>query len=260
MIRYAQRALICRYQRPLSIFNFSFRGIWRPCFVSAFYFFTDMDRLQALAFISKAEKHIVVIVPFDERIAYKIVFFSVRDNSIIGAKFKNPIQHRFVDADFYISLQSFQDWLKIQDWLFVFTRTICFLQHLQICHSGQAKQAIIIFAAAIPLKIPMTAFQYKLIWLNNPFTFAAVTVHICKGNQLVLLQSAFHDLQRLLYAPVPHPRIQVNADLIRPYLNISCVFGRNKALNLCQCVCESFSLHHSRKVGQPHQQRRKVIL
>lgn len=39
----------------------------------ALYLFTDMTRLQALAFISKAEKNIVVIVPLDERVVYKIV-------------------------------------------------------------------------------------------------------------------------------------------------------------------------------------------
>ena len=59
----------------------------------AFYLFADMSRPQALAFIPKAEKHIVVIIPLNEWIVYKIVFLpsyfvdkpAVSDGNLITA-------------------------------------------------------------------------------------------------------------------------------------------------------------------------------
>lgn len=102
----------------------------------ALYLFTDMARLQALAFISKAEKNIVVIVPLDERVVYKIVVLSIGSDAILRAEFKHPIQHRFVDADLYIRLQRFQDRLKIQNRLFKVAGTIGFLQRVLLLPGG----------------------------------------------------------------------------------------------------------------------------
>ena len=74
-----------------------------------------MSGLQTLAFISKAEKHVVVILPFDERIVYEIVFLPIGGNAIQRAEFQYPIQYGFVNTNLYIGLQCFQNRLKIQN-------------------------------------------------------------------------------------------------------------------------------------------------
>ena len=156
-------------------------------------------------------------------------------------------------------MQRFQDRRKIQNGLFIVAGFKCLFQQLQVRHSGQAKQAVILSAAAVPLEVPVTAFQHELIRLCDSFGFIAVAVYICKGNQPVFLQRGFHGLQRPFYVPVPHPRLQINAYLIRLQLNISCFIRGNDAFDLCKHVHEIFSPQHSGKVGQPHQQRRKLI-
>lgn len=125
--------------------------------------------------------------------------------------------------------------------------------------TGTPEETIVISAAAVPLKIPVAAFQHKLIRLNDPFRFIPMAVDVGEGKHPSLLQSAFYGLQMLPYIPVSHPGVHVNADLIRLYLNISRTTGRNKAPHLCQCVYKIRSPHHIRKVGQSHQQCQKLV-
>ena len=86
---------------------------------SPLHFCADMRRRKALALISKAKKHIIVIFVFNERKIYDVMLPAIRQNAVAGAKFKRPVQNRFVNAQLDLCLYRFPDVLKIQNRLWI---------------------------------------------------------------------------------------------------------------------------------------------
>ena len=61
---------------------------------------------------------------------------TIRQKVVIGTKFKDPIQHRFVDAYFNFCLHRFYNFLKIQNRFLIIPWGKSFLFYLQVRHTG----------------------------------------------------------------------------------------------------------------------------
>ena len=92
----------------------------------------DMQRFKTLALISKTKENIIVIFVFNERKIYNVMLIIIWKKVVIGTKFKDPIQHRFVDAYFNFCLHCFYDFLKIQNWFLIIPWNKSFLFYLQV--------------------------------------------------------------------------------------------------------------------------------
>lgn len=97
---------------------------------STLHFCADMQRLQALAFITKTKKNIVVVFVFYERKTDNVMRIAVWQKVLISAKIKHPVHDRFMNTDFNFCLHGFQNISKIQLWFLIISRRKSFLLYL----------------------------------------------------------------------------------------------------------------------------------
>ena len=148
---------------------------------SALQFFPYTGRRKALTCLPEAEKHIEVIVVFNERVFHKIVFRSVRGEIFKTTEVKNPVQNRLMNPKPDSRLHGFQRFRVVENRFPVLPGREGFHPHLQIGNAGQPEQAIVLPKSAIPLEIPVAAFQHKLIGFDRSLRLIPMTVNISKG-------------------------------------------------------------------------------
>lgn len=147
----------------------------------ALQFFPYSGRRKALTSLPEAEKHIEVIVVFNERIVHNIVFLSVRGEIFKTTEVQNPVQNRLVNPQSDSCLHGFQCFRIVQNWFLIIPGCKGLRLQLQIGNAGQPEQTIVLPKPAIPLKIPVASFQNKLVRLDNPLRLIPMTVNIGKG-------------------------------------------------------------------------------
>lgn len=140
----------------------------------------DMQRLQALAFVSKTEKNIVMVFVLDERKINNVILVTVWRKVFIRAKIKYPVHDRMMNTNFDFCLYRCHNIGKIQLRYLIISWRKNSLLYLQVRCAGQLEQAKIVPYITIPLPIPMTIFQYKLVRLGCSCGFLTVTVCIFK--------------------------------------------------------------------------------
>ena len=85
----------------------------------------------------------------------------------IYTEIQNPIQNRLVNPQSDCRLHGFQRFRVVENRFPVLPGREGFHPHLQIGNAGQPEQAIVLPKSAIPLEIPVAAFQHKLIGFDR---------------------------------------------------------------------------------------------
>ena len=148
---------------------------------SALQFFPYTGRRKALTCLPEAEKHIEVIVVFNERIVHNIVFLSVRGEIFKTTEVQNPVQNRLMNPQLDFRLHGLHRFRIVENRFPILPGREGLRLHLQMENAGKPEQTIVLPKPAIPLKIPVATFQHKLIGLNNPLRLIPMTVNIGKG-------------------------------------------------------------------------------
>ena len=76
---------------------------------SSLHFSADMKRFQTLAFASKAEENVVIVVVLYKRKIHNVVIATVGNKVLIIAIIKHDIHDRYMDTNLYKSLQGCQN-------------------------------------------------------------------------------------------------------------------------------------------------------
>ena len=106
---------------------------------SALHFCTDMKRLYALAFISKAEKNMIVVFVLYERKMNHVMLGAIRRKMFIIAIIAYPVHDGCMNSNFDFYLHSCQYICEIQLRFLIIPRRKYFFLYLQIAYAGHLK-------------------------------------------------------------------------------------------------------------------------